>query len=258
MYRKPIIYQTVILMGAVLFFTACAGSGTAATPTQDAQAVYTQAAEAVRAELTQSAALTPSVTPQPSVTPTLPVTPTQANTSTAPVSNITPTLAVSATNTALPGSASDDQATITAQSVSDGTKFAPGEVFKVTWTLQNSGKSTWNALYALKWYSGLSGNDLKVANTVNLPGDLKPGASIDISISFTAPKTIGAARTIWYLQNTATGLNILKLPLDIEVVSIATNTVTPTMATTSTATSTVASTPTETATAVTPSVTPTK
>ena len=254
--KQTAFWITTLILTSMLI-TACASSGTAATPTQDAQAVYTQAAQAVQSELTQSAALTPSATVQPTDTHTMPVIPTLAVTAMPPATQTPATPVATLTNTVPAGSASLDQATLVTQSVADKTTYGPGESFKVTWTLKNTGKSTWTTLYALKWYSGLQGDNLKVANTVNLANPVKPDESIDISVSFVSPKDISIARTVWYLQDTMTGANILKLTLEIEVANVPTATLTVTTAVTST-TAVTAATLTPTAASNTPTVTPTK
>ncbi len=251
MHRKNNFRWRMIFLITAITLAGCAANGPAATPTKDAAAVYTQAAEAVYSELTQSALQTPSITPILPATATLPPIPTLAITATAAVLS-TATPAATLTNT-VPASTSDEQAELVTQSVPDKSIFTPGQSFKITWTLKNTGKTTWTTTHALRWFGGLTADGLKVANTLNMPNEVKPGDSIDLTLSFTAPKNASTARTIWYLQNMLTGENILKLSLDIVIVGPpATSTATPTPATTATATTA------PTATAVTPSVTPTK
>lgn len=267
MHRKTILGWSMIVLLTAILLPGCGANGPAATPTKDAAAVYTQAAEAVNSELTQSAALTPSATPQPAATATAAVLPTLANSATPAAPESTATPAATLTNT-VPASTNDEQAELVSQSVPDKSTFAPGQSFKITWTLKNTGKTTWTTMYALRWFGGLAADGLTVANTVNLANEVIPGDSIDVTVSFTAPKNGASARTIWYLQNMMTGANILKLSLDIVIAGApVTATTTATAAFTSTA-ATVAATPTPTAaattaaaataTAATPSVTPTK
>lgn len=254
MLKKQTI-QALILGLVILGLTACGGARTSNTPTPDAQAIYTQAAQAAQAEATQIAALTPSATPQPSPTATSPVTPTPAVTMT--VATTATPAAPTATATSLAGASSEDQATLVSQSPANNATVGLGETFKVTWTLKNSGQSTWTTSYALKWYSGMQGQNLTLANTAFLTGAVAPDATTDVAITFTAPSTVGAAQTTWYLQNTLTGANIMKVTLSVQVANVPTATATAVTATTAPTTAATATTA-PTATAITPTITPTK
>jgi hypothetical protein len=174
--------------------------------------------------------------------PTLAVTATPATSQTpaAPLATFTSTVPA--------GGTGDDQALLVTQSVAQNTTVNAGESFKVIWTVKNTGKTTWTAMYALKWYSGMQGDSLKVPNTVNLASNVNPGDSADITISFVAPAATGSAQTVWYLQNTASGANILKLTLGIQVVNgAAAATLTPTIGATLTGAPTLTAAPTITA-----------
>ncbi len=128
-----------------------------------------------------------------------------------PVSS-TPTRTISPTATAT----LFDQGSQVRQSLQDKTSVTIGTPFQVTWTLKNTGTSTWTGHYALKWAGGLMGNNLYPANTVPIPLDVQPGATVDITVTIQAPTKAGSAFTMWFLQDTTSGLNFIKAYLEVE------------------------------------------
>jgi hypothetical protein len=82
--------------------------------------------------------------------------------------------------------------------ISDGTKFAPGETFTKTWRLKNRGTCTWTADYLLVFTSGES---LGGTTAVRLPGNVAPGQSVDVSVTLTAPARRGHYVGYWMLRN---------------------------------------------------------
>ena len=81
--------------------------------------------------------------------------------------------------------------------VPDGTTFGPGVIFNKTWRLKNIGTCTWTN-YSLIFDSGekMSGPDSAL-----IPTSVAPGQTVDITISLTAPSTIGTKRGYWKLKN---------------------------------------------------------
>ncbi len=101
------------------------------------------------------------------------------------------------------------------QSIPDKTTFNPGAPFKVTWTFKNVGTTTWTTEYAAKfWSDSLLGS----AASIPFTKEVKPGDTIDITMNFTAPSNIGAAKSSWWLQNPQ-GVNFYPFYVAIEVVS---------------------------------------
>jgi len=82
--------------------------------------------------------------------------------------------------------------------VPDGTVFAPGAAFEKTWRLRNSGACTWNTGYQLVYVSGSKLNEL---NAVNMPHDVAPGSTVDITVPMVAPQANGKYRSNWQMQN---------------------------------------------------------
>ena len=56
------------------------------------------------------------------------------------------------------------------------------------------------------------------SNITKFSKDVKPGDSIDITMSFTAPSNIGSVKSSWWLQN-ANGVNFFPFFVIVEVVS---------------------------------------
>lgn len=79
----------------------------------------------------------------------------------------------------------------------DGTYVAPGSSFVKTWRVRNNGTSTWNSNYKLVFYSG---NQLSAPYSVNLPYNVAPGQTVDISVPMVAPASSGTFKGSWMLQ----------------------------------------------------------
>ena len=71
--------------------------------------------------------------------------------------------------------------------IPDGAQLSPGEVFTKVWRLQNRGTCTWTPDYDVVFYGGaqMSGT------TMQIPGYIAPGQSVDVAVTFTAPSTPG-------------------------------------------------------------------
>lgn len=172
----------LILFGIVAFtIMACFPVTLMAMPLlQPAQPNYDDAAATVQAVVTQTMyAMTQNA---PTATP-IPATATP----------------VPATNTPVPTVVSycDWVAFVRDVTIPDGTSLAPGEVFTKTWRLQNRGTCTWTPDYDIVFYSGaqMSGT------TMQVPGYVAPGQSVDVAVTFTAPSTPGHYVGYWILRN---------------------------------------------------------
>lgn len=216
---------SVLLAGLTLSAAACSRAET--TPTLDAQTVYTQAAQTVQAGLTQTAALLPTSTATNTPLPTSTVTPTLS---------VSATSAVSPTNTIAPTSprpTTADKAAWISQNPADGTVVTPNQPFNMVWTVKNMGTTTWNTSYQLRYY--LSEANLRFGGSdIKFPKEVKPGESVDLSVSMRAPTSAGEYTTIWVLTNDQ-GVNFYTVTLTIKVGgAAATNTTAATATVTST------------------------
>jgi len=188
MKKRSIILSVVLIILAATVLTAC-GS---VAPTEDANVKFTEIASTVQAQLTQNALLTPSATPtlESTATPTLePATATPSGPTATPV---TPTATV-----ALSGG--DNSKYIADVSIPDGTQFKPGTGFTKTWRIQNIGSTTWSTQYKLVYVDGVTGGNNTLS--VDLPKEVKPGETIEISVNFIAPANLGSYTSWWRMLN---------------------------------------------------------
>lgn len=188
---------TLILMAVLL--SAC---GKQATPTEtpvDVNAVKTSAASTALARLTEMVLLTPS--PMPTETPTATLTPTPTATIQPTVDlTLTPPTATVAPTSAGGGSSTGDNFEYVADiTIPDNTNLEAGASFTKTWRIKNSGTTTW-----LKDYYDfvhVSTDSITSPAEVNLPKDVAPGESIDISVDMKAPTTNGTHTSYWRMRN---------------------------------------------------------
>jgi hypothetical protein len=200
--------QFVILILAAAILAGVSGCSTATptpTPTMDVNPIYTQAAGTFTANLTQSAALTPSATPSPVPSDTPAPSPTPAATDT-PAASATP--APSATPTELP-----DMVQVVSQNPADDSFIAPGSNFSITWTLKNTGTTTWTSTYRLRFYSG---EQMGGRSSYALGKVVPPNGTVDITLNLTAPSTPGRIQTQWALTN-ADGNNFYGLFANLRI-----------------------------------------
>lgn len=199
----------VILLSAMLVVSLAACSGKNATPTLSPEMVYTQAAQTVAAGLTQTAVLMPTATSTPTLPPTNTPSPTRALSATV-AGSTTPVTLVSPTKSTGP-----DKAVWVAQTPGDGTVFTPGEDFTLVWTVKNTGTSTWNTGYQLRFFLGDPSLRF-AASDIKLPKEVKPNESVDLSLWMEAPHNPGDYTTIWVLTNDQGG-NFYTLTLTLKV-----------------------------------------
>jgi hypothetical protein len=185
--RKLTILTAFVLVSILL--TACGGG----EPEVDIDAQKTSFAQTADAQASMTAAAQPTLTPTPefTATPTMTMTP-EGGTATA-------TLAATATgSTATIATGGADSAAWRANDPPDNTAFRPGEEFTVTWTLENTGTSTWTTGYYIKF---LSGEQMDAEDEVYLPYSVPPGTNAQISVDFVAPSSTGTKRSDWVLNN---------------------------------------------------------
>src|SRR5688572_19185856 len=82
--------------------------------------------------------------------------------------------------------------------IPDGTNFSPGATFRKTWRLKNIGTCTWTTGYSLVFDSG---DRFGAPTAVNLPINVAPGQTVDLSVDMTAPATAGHYFSYWKLKN---------------------------------------------------------
>lgn len=234
MTRKNILAGLIILVTGSLLIAACSAKATPATPTVDANAIYTQAAETVQAGIDQTEAAKPTVAATDTPVPTNTIEPTMAAGLTAtakailqPVTGATATLAPgvptptklaglpTATSAVVsaPPKTSGDKAELVGQSPADGSTVQTNASFDVTLTLKNTGTTTWSTAYTLVFYAG---DQMGSPVDFNMPHAVKPGETVKLIFTMTATSNAGSRRTIWAVRN-GDGVNFYSLWLDMKV-----------------------------------------
>jgi hypothetical protein len=174
-----------LLLLVALSLTACSGFQAYTEPTLDVAALSTQAVQTVLAHASQAAA-----SAQPSITPT-------------PRASITPIFVIVSR---IPGISSvgmpeqdfcDYSGFLADVTIPDNTVLTPGQHFKKTWLLQNTGGCAWNPAYALIFQKG----DPMGGTAVPIGLDVPVGSQADISVNLVAPTTPGTYLGIWRLAN---------------------------------------------------------
>jgi len=182
MYKhiRNISFLSLVL---VFIITAC-NLPSKATPTEEPNSIFTQAALTVQAELTQATPFSTPTLPPAQPTNTEVTLPTVAPATLPPAASATPVC--------------DQAQYVKDVTIDDGTTFDPGETFTKTWRLRNAGTCTWSG-YSLVFDSGdaMNGSSPIAIGTVN------PGQEVDLSVTLTAPASNGSYRGYWRIRNTS-------------------------------------------------------
>jgi hypothetical protein len=228
MYKKTILLGVCAIFAGTLVLSACTAQSTPQSPTLDANAIYTQAAATVSAglALTEGAKPTSTVTPippatntptsingtatvaQPGPQDTPAVTATQSSALT-PLPSFTSAVVVPTTNT------SGDKAEWVANTPADKSKFTKGAYFDVSFTIKNTGTTTWTTDYTIRFFAG---EQMGVRPAINFPiTPVKPGETVVIPLGqLQAPQTAGNYMIWWKLTN-AEGKNFYDVSLELEI-----------------------------------------
>ncbi len=203
---------TILLAGAL---AACTPAAPAA-PTQDPNAIASAAVQTYEAGITASAAAIPTDTPVPSATPS----PVLLDESTTVPQGPTATYYI----------APEDKAEFVSQKPLDGQEVGMNTNFRVTWTVQNTGKTTWTTAYSIRYFSGANLGKVPV---VYFPKDVPPGEQVKLTVDMVTPNYPSDLNTNWVLTN-ASGQNFYSVNFSVKVVKGPT--ITPTRTATSTPT----------------------
>jgi LysM repeat protein len=82
--------------------------------------------------------------------------------------------------------------------IPDDANLPAGIAFVKTWRLRNEGTCTWGSGYALVFAGG---EQMGGASSLPLSAVVRPGDTVDVSVSLTAPLSVGAHRGYWQLLN---------------------------------------------------------
>lgn len=237
MTKRNTLAAMVIVLAISLLAVACSTPQAApATPTMDANGIYTQAAQTVQAGIDQTNAVKPTVPPTETPAPTSTMDPviSAGLTSTAkavlqPGTAATPTLGAGQPTLSLtkqatlpvatvavvapPPKASGDKAELVGQSPTDGASVQKAATFTNTIVLKNIGTTTWSTRYALVFYAG---DQMGSPNDFNMPNEVKPGETVKLVFDMKAPDSTGKKKVIWAVRN-ADGVNFYDLWLEMNI-----------------------------------------
>lgn len=106
-------------------------------------------------------------------------------------------VAKSATPAASSANCTDSASFVSDVTVPDNTNFDQGESFTKTWRVKNTGTCTWTNRYSLAFASG---EQMSAPKSIPL-SETKPGTTLDISVTMTAPAKDEAARADFELRD---------------------------------------------------------
>ena len=86
--------------------------------------------------------------------------------------------------------------------IPDGVPVSPGQVLSKTWRFKNIGTCWWTRSYKLVFVGGAQ---MGGVSEMNLPKDVAPGQTIDLTIGLTSPLQPGGYFGFWKLQNPSGG-----------------------------------------------------
>ena len=175
MQRSRLGGRPLLLAVTLALVTGCTSPRDAASPTLDAPAIFTRAAETFSADAaTREAFRAVTDTPEP-----------------------TAMASPSSTSSSIRQSACDNAAYVSDVTVPDGTLVAAGSAFTKTWMLQNSGACAWSLEYRLTFVGGdqLAGQDAPLTEVV------PSGGQSAVSVQLAAPMAPGSYAGQWQMKN---------------------------------------------------------
>lgn len=232
-HKKPAGLLAMVALAGLLL-TAC--GGTAASPTPDAQAIFTAAAQTVQAQLSQTAAAQPTATQTSQPTATTAPTNTPASLSSTMAAALPgPGTAIAGTPglPGLPGAGTPKPAVLPSPTIArapsgdkaewvrndpaDNTTMDPNVKFDIVWFVKNTGTTTWTKDYKLRYYVGDRFAD---RNEFKFLEEVAPGQTGRLVADATTPSTRGTYKTTFVLTN-KDGVNFFVVDLTIVVGSSA-------------------------------------
>ncbi|MDO8472329.1 MAG: NBR1-Ig-like domain-containing protein, partial [Dehalococcoidia bacterium] len=117
--------------------------------------------------------------------------------------SLTPTATPTPTATAAPSPIGTpmlrDAATFASHvTVPEDSTMNPGQSFVKIWRLRNTGTTTWTTAYKLAFDGG---EQMGASPEISLLAAVAPGATVDVSVSMTAPASSGTKRGYWKMKN---------------------------------------------------------
>ena len=82
--------------------------------------------------------------------------------------------------------------------IEDRSILDPNETFTKIWRFENIGECTWTTQYQIVFHSG---NQMDAPHTFDLPDEVEPGDTVDISLDMVAPDSPGIYTGYWMLMD---------------------------------------------------------
>jgi hypothetical protein len=238
MKKKLFAWLTILAATSLLMVACSAQEQPTAAPTIDANLIYTQAAQTVQAEIDQTEAAKPVETSTPTPAPTFTMDPNTAAGLTATAKAVlqpgaaTPTgqaqSVATATGqatplvlpTATPGvivqktqAPTGDKCEWVANSPADNSSIPINASFDAVIKVKNSGTTTWDQRYALRYYAG---ERMGVPSDYFVTREVKPNETFEFAFPMKAPGTTGDKEVLMVIQNPdARNMCFINLPLKI-------------------------------------------
>ena len=183
--KHKILY---LALAGLLILTACGNSDT--TPTQELNAIQTQAFATISAAQTQTALAAPKTpTAKPTELPTFAPATTSAAITLPAVTQPAATVQATASCYGL--------RFVSDVTIPDNTQIVPGQSFTKTWKVLNAGSCAWDAGFKFTFVGG----EQMSGATFTLPSSVAANAQYDISIPMVAPTNkTGSLRGNWRMQ----------------------------------------------------------
>ncbi len=98
-----------------------------------------------------------------------------------------------------------NDAAFSSETIPDDSEFAPGQTFTKTWTLKNTGNTTWTKADGYR-FASIGGTQMSSVTSVDLSSgeSIAPGATKTWSVPMTAPSTPGTYTHNWSMQQNGT------------------------------------------------------
>lgn len=228
MTKKHILAGLSLLVSLSLLLSACSTPQATpeAAPTIDANAIYTQAAQTVQAGQAQTQAVQPTVPPTNTPAPTFTMDPAIASGLTAtanavlqpgtaaPTATVGSVLSLPTATQALPAGPTGDKCEWVSNSPADNTEIPKNASFDTTIRVRNSGTTTWNTRYALRFYAG---DRMGAPSDFYVQRAVAPNETYDFLFEMKAPDSTGKKEVLLVVQNPE-GRNMcfINIPLTIK------------------------------------------
>ncbi len=206
--RNKIYPLVALFVAALLVISACVPPTPTGDPieqamqTLQAQATQDYYATTVAQLATIQATQVSTIAPNPTNMNQIPTAAGPTVVVTVPANTAVPPTAVPPTATPIPPTPTPKPclqiSNVIDLSIPDGTKLNAGSAFTKVWRLQNSGSCKWDTGFDIIF---VKGNQLGANTVYDLPYEVAPGQTIDISINMIAPSVNGKYSSDWMLKS---------------------------------------------------------